>query len=399
MELKQGYKQTDVGLIPVDWKVEKLEEISEKIMVGIASAATHAYRSKGVILFRNQNIKSNYLDDKDILHISPEYEGLFKGKRLKSGDLLTARTGYPGTTCIVPKIYEGTQSFTTLITRLKTSNLIGEFISFYMNSEKGKLFFEANQIGGGQKNVNVETLKTMPIPLPPILEQKAIAQVLNDIENLIQTIEQKLVKKRDIKQGAMQQLLAPKEDWEVKKLGNIANFYNGKAHEQFIDSNGEYTVINSKFISRNGTVFKNSTVNLSPLKKGDITMVMSDIPNGKALAKCFLVPVGNKYALNQRICAIRTDEDVDNTFLALILNRNKYYLSFDSGTGQTNLKKTDVLECPIPLPPTKQEQTDIATVLSDMSKEIEMLEQKLSKYKMLKQGLMQNLLTGKIRLV
>ena len=74
-------------------------------------------------------------------------------------------------------------------------------------------------------------------------------------------------------------------------------------------------------------------------------------------------------------------------------------VKLDSGTGQTNLKKSDVLDCPIPLPKTKQEQTDIATILLDMNKEIEQLEQKLSKYKMLKQGLMQNLLTGKIRLV
>ena len=127
-------------------------------------------------------------------------------------------------------------------------------------------------------------------------------------------------------------------------------------------------------------------------------MVMSDIPNGKALAKCFLVPEDNKYALNQRICSLRA-ESVDNVFLSLILNRNKYYLGFDSGTGQTNLKRNDVLNCPIPLPPTLEEQTRIAQILSDMDSEIEALEKKLAKYKQIKQGLMQVLLTGKIRLV
>lgn len=196
----------------------------------------------------------------------------------------------------------------------------------------------------------------------------------------------------------MQKLLTPKEGWEVKKLGEIVNFYNGKAHEQFIDKNGDFIVINSKFVSTAGEVFKSATINLCPLKKGDITMVMSNIPNGKALAKCFIVPTDDKYALNQRICALRT-EIVDNTFLAFILNRNKYYLSFDSGTGQTNLKKNNVLECPIPLPSLKQEQTLIATILSDMDAEIEILGKKLAKYKELKQGLMQSLLTGKIRLV
>lgn len=117
MELKPGYKQTEVGVIPVDWDVMPLWKIAEKIMVGIASAATHAYRNKGVVMFRNQNIKPGYLDDSDVLYISEDYEDTFKNKRLKSGDLLTARTGYPGTTCIVPAQYEGAQSFTTLITR------------------------------------------------------------------------------------------------------------------------------------------------------------------------------------------------------------------------------------------------------------------------------------------
>jgi len=181
-------------------------------------------------------------------------------------------------------------------------------------------------------------------------------------------------------------------------LREIAYFTNGKAHEQFIDEDGDFIVINSKFISTNGEVYKNANINLCPLKKGDITMVMSDIPNGKALAKCFVVPEYEKYALNQRICALRT-EIADNNFLAYILNRNKYYLSFDSGTGQTNLKKDDVLECSIPLPPTKQEQTRIAAILSDMDSEMETLEEKLAKYKLLKQGLMQNLLTGNMRLI
>jgi type I restriction enzyme S subunit len=115
MELieKQGYKQTEVGLIPNDWEIKSLMDLSEKVMVGIASAATHAYTNNGIVLFRNQNIKPNYLDDSDILHVTEEYEIMFKGKRLKEGDLLTARTGYPGTTCIVPRKYENSQSFTT----------------------------------------------------------------------------------------------------------------------------------------------------------------------------------------------------------------------------------------------------------------------------------------------
>ena len=106
MEVKPGYKQTEVGVIPEDWVVKPLSAISDKIMVGIASAATHAYRTKGVPMFRNQDIKNGYLSDSDLLFIAPEYEISFKNKRLRGGDLLTMRTGYPGVTAIVPARYE-----------------------------------------------------------------------------------------------------------------------------------------------------------------------------------------------------------------------------------------------------------------------------------------------------
>lgn len=95
MVVKPGYKQTEIGIVPMQWEVKPLAEIAEKIMVGIASAATHAYRAKGVPMFRNQNVKAGKLDDSDLLFIAPEYEITFKNKRLRSGDLLTMRTGYP----------------------------------------------------------------------------------------------------------------------------------------------------------------------------------------------------------------------------------------------------------------------------------------------------------------
>ena len=184
------------------------------------------------------------------------------------------------------------------------------------------------------------------------------------------------------------------EDWRIKPLSAVAFFTNGKAHEQFIDDNGDYIVVNSKFISTEGDVFKNSSVCICPLKKGDITMVMSDIPNGKALAKCYIIPKDNKYTLNQRICSLNTEVS-EKRFLAYILNRNKYYLAFDSGTGQTNLKKNDVIECPIPLPPTKAEQTAIATALSDADALIQSLEKLIAKKRNIKQGAMQELLKSK----
>jgi len=183
--------------------------------------------------------------------------------------------------------------------------------------------------------------------------------------------------------------------WQVPKLIEIADFENGKAHEQFIDDKGEYIVVNSKFISTEGNVRKFSNKNLSPLKKGSIAIVMSDIPNGRALAKCYLVEKDNRYTLNQRIGCIKPNEDIDYRYLFYKLNRNIYFLSFDSGSGQTNLRRNEILDCPVAIPPTKAEQTAIAEALNDADALITELEKLIAKKKAIKQGAMQELLKPK----
>jgi len=189
-----------------EWVEKKLESISSKIMVGIASAATQAYRKSGIILFRNQNIKEGYLDDKDILFLDEDFEKEHKNKRLKAGDLLTARTGYPGVTCVVPEKYEGTQSFTTLITRPKQDIIISSFLCYYINSEKGQAFFNATKIGGGQQNVNAGSLTEMPIFFPSKKEQQKIASCLSSLDALITAQAEKIEQLKLHKKGLMQGL-------------------------------------------------------------------------------------------------------------------------------------------------------------------------------------------------
>ncbi|MEC4036816.1 restriction endonuclease subunit S [Myroides odoratimimus] len=189
-----------------DWDVSELENISLNIMVGIASAATHAYRCSGIVLFRNQNIKRGYLDDSDILFIEEEYEKSHRNKRLKAGDLLTARTGYPGTTCVVPEKYEGSQSFTTLITRPDKKIINSYFLSYYINSDIGQEFFETKKIGGGQKNVNATTLAKMPILYPNLKEQQKITSVLSSVDELIVAQQEKIEALKEHKKGLMQGL-------------------------------------------------------------------------------------------------------------------------------------------------------------------------------------------------
>ena len=188
------------------------------------------------------------------------------------------------------------------------------------------------------------------------------------------------------------------EDWSVKLLPDVCRFRGGKAHEQHISDFGQFVCVNSKFISMDGKVRKYSTANFCSAKRGDILMVMSDLPNGKALAKAYVVDQDNLYAVNQRVCALTPYRD-DSKYLFYVLNRNPYFLKFDDGVNQTHLLNPVFKKCSLPLPPTKTEQEAIAESLSDADALIESLEQLLAKKRYLKQGAMQELLTGKKRLL
>ena len=181
-------------------------------------------------------------------------------------------------------------------------------------------------------------------------------------------------------------------DWGLKRLKDVADFSNGKGHEQSIDENGKYIVVNSKFISTDSRVKKFSNQNHCPLKKNDITIVMSDIPNGRAIAKCFIVDEDNRYTLNQRIGSLVVKEIVNTKFLYYVLNRNRYYLAFDNGVGQTNLRKDEVTNCPVQFP-SLHEQKKIAEILSTVDAKIEIIDQQITETQELKKGLMQRLLT------
>ena len=152
------------------------------------------------------------------------------------------------------------------------------------------------------------------------------------------------------------------------KLNDIVDFLNGKGHERNIVENGSYIVVNSKFISTDGETKKFSNEQICPLYKDDILMVMSDLPNGRALAKCFYVEADNKYTLNQRICALRIKNRnlINIRFLYYYLNRNHQLLRFDNGVDQTNLRKDDILNIKVAVPP-MEVQDEIVHVLDDFT--------------------------------
>jgi len=157
-------------------------------------------------------------------------------------------------------------------------------------------------------------------------------------------------------------------------------------------------MVNSKFISTEGKVSKFSNQSFLTARKNDILTVLSDLPNGKALAKCFFVDRDHYYAVNQRICIWRS-KNADPKFLFYLLNRHPYFLAINDGVSQTHILNHHIKKCCINIPINKSEQENIGKILSSMDEELKVLEEKLKKAKSLKEGMIQQLLTGKIRLL
>lgn len=166
-------------------------------------------------------------------------------------------------------------------------------------------------------------------------------------------------------------------NWSVKPLYTLCGFKQGKAHEPFIDDDGEFICVNARFVSTQGKggSVKRCNVNLTSAKLNDILMVMSDLPNGRALARAFYVTVPkNNYAVNQRVCVI-TAREVHAKFLYYQLNRSPYFLMFDDGSNQTHLSNDSYKKYPVILPSTI-EQTQIANFLDFETAQIDTLIEK-----------------------
>ena len=170
------------------------------------------------------------------------------------------------------------------------------------------------------------------------------------------------------------------EDWEQHKLIEVARYRNGKAHEQAIDESGKYIVVNSKFVSTNGRVKKYTNIIIDPLKKNELAFVLSDVPNGKAIARTFLVDKEHRYSLNQRIAGITPHKDTDSYFLNVLMN----------GVGQTNLTKADV-ENFIGHYPSYEEQQKIGTFFKQLDDTIALHQRKLDLLKETKKGFLQKM--------
>ena len=324
-------------------------------------------------------------------------------KIVEKGDFLISLRSFQGG--IEYSMYDGICSPAYIILRKKT-NIIDQYYKYYFKSYRfiQDLNKDLEGIRDG-KMISYSQFSSILLPKPDKEEQQKIADCLSSIDDLISAEEKKLSLLNDYKKGWMQKLF-PSEgktvpewrfpefrdsgDWENTTIEKIADYENGKAHENNIIDNGKYIVVNSKFISTEGEIIKYTNEANLLAYKGDILMVLSDVPNGRALSKCYLVEKDNVYTVNQRVCRI-IPEKVNSTLLFYTINRNKYFLSFDDGVKQTNLKKNDVLSCSIVIPKEPDEQEKIADFLSGIDELISSQKEKIEKLKQHKIALMQGL--------
>ena len=389
-------------MVPNGWDFVKLDDIAIKVMVGIASAATHAYTDSGIRMLRNLNIKDGWIDDSDILHIDNDYEVQHKNKRLKTGDILTVRTGYPGLSAVVPSIYENAQCFTSLVTRLDQAKALPDYVCRFINSEYGKKFIVSGEAGGAQKNVNAAMLKKMPIPLPPLPEQRKIAQILSTWDRGIATTEKLIDASKQQKKALMQQLLTGKKrlvdpetgkafegEWKLTTVDEMCNVGRGRviSKKEISENSGIYPVYSSQTLN-NGVMGQIGTFDF----EGEYATWTTDGVN----AGTVFYRTGKFNCTN--VCGTlqpKNKAELSTQFLALALSLEAFkYVSHTLANPKlmNNVMKTVSFKIP-----QFSEQQKIASVLTSADKDIELLEAKLLHFKQEKKALMQQLLTGKRR--
>ena len=365
------------------WEYKKLGDVCTFIN-GFAFKS-NKFTNEGSPIIRISDIQNGMVDDTNVVYfdINSYSENLSKYK-VYPNDILIAMSG--GTTGKIGINYTNKEFYLNQrvgVFRENTSVLNHMFLFYFLQTKGTESLVIA--AGAAQPNLSTAQIKNFVIPLPPLSEQKEIVEYLDSSFAKIETLKANAAKNLDeakaLFQSALKEALEPKKGWEEKTINDVVLFRNGIAHEKDIDKGGNYIVINSKFVATEGTIRKYTNEQLSPLYTNEIVMVMSDVPKGKTLAKCYIIDCDNKYSLNQRICAFKS-KGLDVKFLYYMLNRNPNLLKYDNGENQTNLRKNQILECPVTYPVQKNEQQEIVDKLDSLKSKVDRLQENFDKISM-----------------
>ena len=420
-----GYKQTEVGVIPEDWKCESL---AGKILI------THGFG------FQSQYFSSqgsyhlttpgNFYEEGGFRELGEKqkyYEGSFPdGYLLRPGDLIVAMTeqadGLLGSAAIIPETGKYLHNQRLGKVTLISSGIELGFLYYIFNSRKFRAKVQETAAGTKVNHTSPNKLLEIAIPYPSPGEQRSIAKALSDVDALIAALDKAIAKNRHLKTATMQQLLTGKkrlpgfgegkgykessigiipEDWEVKAVGEVCDFIvPGRNKPRTFK--GDIPWITTPDLEDGRSISK-SKIGLFVSRDEAKNVGSRIVPPGSVLMSCvgelgIVALVEREIVINQQLHAFIPSKSIDSIFLLNALQAQKeYMLSIATITAVPYLNKDNCNSIPIPLPKFL-EQRAIATVLSDMDTEIAALETRIAKTQALKQGMMQALLTGRIRL-
>jgi type I restriction enzyme S subunit len=418
--MKRGYKQTEVGVIPEDWELARLSALvatgpkngysgrSGKDARGTATLSLGA-TSSGCMLLNEETVKR--LDET----IDPRSD-LF----LKPGDVLVQLSNTPdlvGTTAVFDGPAE-VYVYPDLMMRMRfRDDATAHWFWRYANSGGGRRFFLSVAAGssGSMPKISGEKLRAMQLPLPPLPEQRSIATALSDVDGLLGALDRLIAKKRDLKQAAMQQLLTGQTrlpgfrgEWEVKTLGDVCQKIQDGTHFSPKLGGNDFLYVTSKNI-RFGKLDLSTAERISAeehskiytrcdVRKGDLLLTKDGANTGNAALNTLDEP----FSLLSSVAMLRFDprQHVAAYFMHQILSARGQIQLKEAMSGNAitrlTLQKIRALRFTTATLP---EQTAIAEVLSDMDAELAGLKQRREKTRALKQGMMQELLTGRTRLI
>lgn len=414
MEVSHDLGQTEIGFLPNDWEVWPLNRISPQQSVGLVINPSSYYAPNGTVpLLVGSNIRENSIDWESASRISAASNDQLPASRLAAGDLVTVRVGAPGVTAVVPDVLDGCNCASMMIIRQHPS-FDSRWLSYVMNSHFGRSQVEGVQYGTAQKQFNISDAIHFKLPHPPKVEQEAIAEALLDADALIDSLIALVVKKRNIKQGAMQELLTCKKrllgfsnEWQEMRLEEIAEIRSGgtpsTTQSQFWGGTIPWCTP-TDITGLNGFKYLTTTsrtITLAGLQASSAELIPQNsviMTTRATIGECAIntVPVTTNQGFKNFIPLANTSCE----FLYYLLAAHKQgFIRLCSGSTFPEIGKTQLQKYMLKLPDNKDEQSAIAEILSNMDAEIAALETKLAKARLIKQGMMQELLTGRIRLV
>ena len=414
MDVKLGYKQTDAGVIPNDWEVIKLNAACrEPLQNGLFFKPSH--KGIGIKLINVGDLYNQGLINSDVLELFDANQNEKQRFGVKNGDIFFTRSSVVPSGIAHCNIYESCKHedivFDSHIIRLKpdTQKVVPSYLFRFCVASIARKYLVSHAKTGTMTTIDQKVLGNCPIYLPPLNEQVAIATALSDMDDLLAAQEKLIAKKRTVKLAAMQELLTGKrrlqgfnDAWEIKRMADIFAITTGSSKSKFIKKGGLYWIVDMGSVSTEGKLLSTKSTDYSSdfLNIGDLIMPKDDIGGGNIIGKVAYIDANHKYVFGDHVYLLRARQGYSR-FLSYLINGNKTNLELRkkvSGSAQLGLSRKSVEEQELFFP-LLTEQVAIAEVLSAMDAEIAILEQKQAKTRALKQGMMQELLTGRVRLV